>query len=184
MFRVAAAWIVALLALLGVFGCKGWGEGGGTPIEAGVARTEASEAGLRIERGREWYTEYCVACHGVGGRGDGSPSVELQRQPADLTRIAQRSNGAFDAPSVAAFIDGRYRVSGDGPRDMPVSGDGPRDMPVSGDRPRDMPVWGRRFDDRNESLLRDETRLAPGAILLIVEYLASIQVQPESDSRR
>jgi mono/diheme cytochrome c family protein len=164
MFRLAAAWIVALLAPLAVLGCEGWGEGGAALIETDDARAEVPEAGLRIERGHEWYTEYCGACHGATGHGNGLASSELEKPPADLTRIALRNSGAFDAPSVAAFIDGRYRQSEDGPRDMPV--------------------WGRRFDDRNESLLRDETRLAPGAILLIVEYLDSIQVEPEGRSGR
>jgi hypothetical protein len=39
----------------------------------------------------------------------------------------------------------------------------------------DMPVWGRRFDDRMQGSLADETKLAPGDIYLVVEYLRSIQ---------
>lgn len=98
---------------------------------------------------------YCGSCHGASARGDGPVASALTPRPADLTRIASRNHGVFDAAEVARFIDGRARVDAHGSSDMPV--------------------WGRRFDDRVEHLVADETRLAPGTIYLVVEYLRSIQ---------
>jgi hypothetical protein len=40
----------------------------------------------------------------------------------DITRIAARSGGRFDAARVVAVIDGRRDVAAHGPRKMPVSG--------------------------------------------------------------
>ena len=101
------------------------------------------------------FRRYCASCHGLSAEGDGSVAATLRKPPADLTRIAARRGGAFDAPAVAAFIDGRERVASHGPADMPV--------------------WGRRFDDRMQESLADETKLAPGDIYLVVEYLRSLQ---------
>lgn len=112
------------------------------------------------EAGRGWYVTYCAACHGADGRGEGPVAGALARDPSDLTRLAERNAGVFDGGSVAAFIDGR------------------RPLDVHGSR--EMPVWGRRFDDRG-STIAEETRLGPGAILLIVEHLRTIQVTDPLD---
>ena len=109
----------------------------------------------QAERGAEIFRGYCGSCHGVTAQGDGPVAPTLKTPPADLTRIAERRDGVFEAPAVAAFIDGRERLDVHGASDMPV--------------------WGRRFDDRVSGGLADETRLAPGSIYLIVEYLRSIQ---------
>lgn len=127
--------------------------------ETGGSRASPSTPESRAAAGRAWFQSYCVSCHGAGGTGDGPVAPALATAPADLTRLAQQSGGAFDAARVAAFIDGRERVASHGPSDMPV--------------------WGRRLDDRLFEDLSDETRLGPGAIFLIVEYLRSIQVSPD-----
>lgn len=108
----------------------------------------------RAAAGADVFRRYCASCHGVAAMGDGPVAASLRKPPADLTRIAARRGGSFDAPAIAAFIDGRERVAEHGAADMPI--------------------WGRRFDDRQESLA-DETKLAPGDIYLVVEYLRSIQ---------
>ena len=94
--------------------------------------------------------------HGRSATGDGPVASELRTPPADLTRIAERHGGIFLADEVAAFIDGRNRIAAHGSSEMPV--------------------WGRQFDDRLETGIAQETRLSPGSIFLIVEYLRSIQV--------
>ena len=100
---------------------------------------------------------YCASCHGIDATGNGPIAVHLDAPPADLTRLAHWNNGVFDKASVARFIDGRERLSVHGSPEMPA--------------------WGRRFDDRRQDGFRDETLLDPGSIYLIVEYLASIQVE-------
>lgn len=146
-----ATWLLSVLGL--ILCCSGgpWDDPGDSPSDV-----QAAETADRLERGQRLYTSYCTACHGKHARGDGLVAPALLKQPADLTRLALRNDGTWDAASVASFVDGRNRVPAHGSQEMPV--------------------WGRRFDDRNENILDDETRLAPGSILLIVEYLGSLQV--------
>ncbi len=68
------------------------------------------------------YKQYCESCHGSTGKGDGPVAASLQRPPADLTTLAQRSGGQFDEAAVMAVIDGRRAVAAHGSRDMPVWG--------------------------------------------------------------
>ena len=75
--------------------------------------------------------------------------------PADLTRIAARNGGRFDAHSVAAYIDGRNRVGAHGSSEMPV--------------------WGRPLPDRFGRPETYEPLLTPDVIRLLTEYLRSIQ---------
>jgi mono/diheme cytochrome c family protein len=113
------------------------------------------EQAARIAAGQRLFHSYCAACHGERALGDGPVAPSLRMRPADLTRIAQRRGGNFDAAETAAYIDGRIEVSAHGEREMPV--------------------WGRIYDDRNERILDDETLLSPGMIFDVVEYLRSIQ---------
>jgi mono/diheme cytochrome c family protein len=137
---------IALLSLLvGLFGCRS---------DPGSVAS-VSYSGSLPESGYEWFRTYCGACHGTSGRGDGPAAEELRTPPTDLSRIAARSNGWFDATWVARYIDGR--------------------APLAVHGTREMPIWGRRFDDRTGEALVEETRLGPGPIFLIVEYLRSIQ---------
>lgn len=51
-----------------------------------------------IEQGRSFYVEFCEACHGRGGRGDGEQGVVLNPPPTDLTRLAEElSDGVIAA---------------------------------------------------------------------------------------
>jgi mono/diheme cytochrome c family protein len=111
-------------------------------------------AATAAERGRRSFELYCSDCHGATARGDGPLALAAEPPAPDLTSIAVRRR-AFEASSVAAFIDGRIDVQRHGPRDMPV--------------------WGRKFDDRLEGGLVQETRLSPQAILEIVAYLETLQ---------
>jgi mono/diheme cytochrome c family protein len=121
----------------------------------GADTAPPSSTESRAAMGHERFLAYCAACHGAGALGDGPVAASLVQRPADLTRISERAGGVFDAPAVAGFIDGRSRIAAHGPSDMPV--------------------WGRRFDDRTSTAVSDETRLDPGTIYLIVEYLRTIQ---------
>lgn len=113
------------------------------------------EQAARVAAGERLFGGYCSSCHGTDARGNGPVAPALRTRPADLTRIAERAGGTFDAAKVAAFIDGRTRIEAHGERDMPV--------------------WGRLFDDRNQNIMTDETLLSPGMIFDIVEYLRTIQ---------
>jgi len=78
---------------------------------------------VRLQSGRAQYELYCSGCHGEDGRGHGPLAAGLATAPADLTQIAARSGGTFDAPEIATFIDGRKAVAAHGPRLMPIWGE-------------------------------------------------------------
>jgi mono/diheme cytochrome c family protein len=83
--------------------------------------------------GQEMYKDYCAACHGATGKGDG-PAVEfLKAPPADLTMMAERNNGKFPV----AHFDAVFRF-------------GTEAHPHG---TTDMPIWGPLFSTRNKDLM-------------------------------
>lgn len=104
--------------------------------------------------GGEMFQQYCAACHGTSGEGDGPVASALKKLPADLTTIAARRDGKFPESDIARWIDGRFDVVAHGSREMPV--------------------WGRKFADHiAEGVDTDE--VVRGRVLTIVEYLKTIQ---------
>lgn len=79
---------------------------------------EASPAG----NGKAMFGQYCAACHGLEGRGDGPAATALVKRPADLTQLARKNNGKFPELQVMNFITGGEVVAAHGTRDMPVWG--------------------------------------------------------------
>jgi mono/diheme cytochrome c family protein len=75
------------------------------------------------------FREYCAACHGVSGRGDGPAAAALKAVPADLTRLSARNGGKFPDTRVRRYIEGLDEISAHGSRDMPVWGKALRGMP-------------------------------------------------------
>lgn len=133
-------------------------------LACSCARTEGEpddwrakeEEAARVSSGQRLFAAYCSSCHGAQAQGNGPVAAALRTPPADLTRIAARAGGTFDAAQVAAFIDGRTRIEAHGQREMPV--------------------WGRLYDDRNQNIMSDETLLSPGMTFNIVEFLRAAQV--------
>jgi hypothetical protein len=77
------------------------------------------------DQGQQNFLVNCAQCHGADAKGDGPRSAELHIKPADLTLLAKKNNGVFDAGAIYQVIDGRE----------------------SGSRPHlsvDMPIWGCR----------------------------------------
>jgi mono/diheme cytochrome c family protein len=107
------------------------------------------------DMGSEYFVRWCASCHGEDARGTGPAAGALKVRPADLTRIAARRGGEFPAGEIARKIDGRFEIAAHGTREMPI--------------------WGQRFGETvpepgvSESIVR-------GRILVLVEYLKSIQV--------
>jgi mono/diheme cytochrome c family protein len=116
---------------------------------------QTAEAPLMGETGDELFKTYCASCHGRSAKGDGPIAEHLRSRPPDLTLIARRAGGKFDADRVHRIIDGRN--------------------PVSGHGGADMPVWGDAFKRSG----RGGTEEAVSArIREIVEHLRSLQVLP------
>jgi mono/diheme cytochrome c family protein len=86
----------------------------------GLAACQGDKAADRadVPSGAEDFANYCAGCHGAGGKGDGPAAAGLAKKPADLTKIAARSGGAFQATQVMAQIWG-YQDARDGGRVMP-----------------------------------------------------------------
>jgi mono/diheme cytochrome c family protein len=121
----------------------------------------AEEAG-DVSRGAVSYRVYCSTCHGRAARGDGKLAEALRQRPADLTRLAARNGGTFDAEKVQQLIDGRETV------------------PAHGDS--DMPVWGLSFrqganlETGGETMSEEDVR---ARLRDLVAYLATLQVKDE-----
>ncbi len=106
--------------------------------------------------GKMAYARYCSSCHGVGGKGDGPLAGMLATKPTDLTQIAKNAGGDYPMMKVAQSIDGT--------------------TPIRGHGDIDMPVWGERFRAEATAPLTRHAE-ARGKVLLIAEYIRSIQVK-------
>ncbi len=88
--------IIALAAVMGLVGC----------VEANKPAAQTSGAGD--------YADYCAACHGATGKGDGAAAAGLGKKPADLSLLAKRNSGAFPTTRVMAQIWGYSGKKGGG----------------------------------------------------------------------
>ncbi|GIW44086.1 MAG: hypothetical protein KatS3mg077_1368 [Candidatus Binatia bacterium] len=119
-----------------------------------VGAASVAPAKEPIPPARQAYLRYCSACHGETGKGDGVVSHLMNPRPSDLTQLAKKNKGEFPFMRVIRIIDGRetLRAHGD----------------------PDMPVWGEIFASEVPGAINKEARIR-GKVLLITEYLASIQ---------
>ena len=74
--------------------------------EAGARKKNLKKepASSESESGAQLYKNYCAACHGVEGKGDGQVARFLKGPPADLSTLAQRNNGKYPADRVVATL--------------------------------------------------------------------------------
>jgi mono/diheme cytochrome c family protein len=100
------------------------------------------------------FTQYCGACHGPNGKGDGVMSGFLKMKPADLTQIAKKNGGTFPVNKTIQFIDGTKDVRAHGNPDMPV--------------------WGEVFKAQTKDSPTQQAEIR-GKILMITNYIGSIQ---------
>ena len=102
--------------------------------------------------GKDNFDAYCAVCHGRDAKGNGPAAPAMKAAVPDLTTIARRHGGRFDAPAV------EYVIRGTGKMATPAHG------------VEEMPIWGYVFDptltDRGATTLR---------INNLVKYLESIQ---------
>ncbi len=95
----------------------------GTLANSVAAAPAAQSEGISLALGKRDFRNYCAACHGVDGVGDGTLAEFLTLSIPDLTKLTKRNAGSFPADKVMQMIDGRADVRIHGPRDMPVWGD-------------------------------------------------------------
>ncbi len=126
----------------------------------GAAQFEA--VSLVDYSGEEIFLNYCSACHGESGRGDGPVARSLATAVPDLTAISRRY-GEFPAMRIADTIDGRgARVDAHGTRTMPV--------------------WGYEFwvEEGGDVVAQGEMK---EVIAKLVDYIRSIQDEPRAQNR-
>ncbi len=97
--------------------------GAGQAVAAGATGTPLLSEGISLELGRRDYVNYCAACHGPDGKGDGTLGEFLTLAVPDLTKLSKLNAGMFPEERVQQVIDGRVDVKVHGMRDMPVWGD-------------------------------------------------------------
>ena len=98
------------------------------------------------------FRNYCAACHGPGGRGNGPVSKALKRKVPDLTKLSRRNGGAFPAIHVRTTI-----MSGSD--DL---------LPAHGSK--QMPIWGPIFHD-----IEFDQDLGNVRLENVTKYLESMQ---------
>ncbi|PTX55405.1 cytochrome c [Litoreibacter ponti] len=74
-----------------------------------------------IEAGAEYFSQYCVACHGTEARGDGPMAQVMIIRPTDLTILAGENDGVFPRAWAIRRIDGTDPLVSHG-SPMPVYG--------------------------------------------------------------
>ncbi len=72
--------------------------------------------------GTQMYKDYCAACHGQEGKGDGPAVQFLKTPPPDLQTLAQRNNGTFPSYKVTEVLLFGPGSRAHGSPEMPVWG--------------------------------------------------------------
>ncbi len=98
------------------------------------------------------FREYCAACHGQDGKGNGPAAAAMKSQPSNLTVLSRDNGGKFPALKVKQSITGDSMSMAHGTNDMPV--------------------WGDLFRSMNSDRAVAAIRVAN-----LTDYIASIQEQ-------
>ncbi|HVO88162.1 MAG TPA: cytochrome c [Casimicrobiaceae bacterium] len=128
----------------------------GTLVAAGAAT-----AAEKVDVGKSEYDVSCAVCHGISGDGNGPYKPSLAKAPSNLTRLAKNNAGTFPFEHVYQVIDGRIRVEGHGPSDMPIWGD--RYTVRAAEHYVDVPYEPERF--------------VRARILAVTEYVSRLQAK-------
>lgn len=72
--------------------------------------------------GAKLYREFCAACHGRDGKGDGPAGPALKTVPTDLTYLARNHGGKFPADHVMNVLSNESDYLAHGSSDMPIWG--------------------------------------------------------------
>jgi mono/diheme cytochrome c family protein len=132
----------------------------GTVLTLAVASALAvpAAAAAQTTAGEIEYQQACAACHGAAGQGDGPVADYMNVPVPDLTKIAERRNGASPYQELMQMIDGRNAERQPGPHGT------------------SMPVWGDRFMLDSGSAYPVENEINTlGRISSLVDYLYSLQ---------
>ena len=129
-------------------------------VAEGTVGAPLVSEGISLELGHRDYLNYCAACHGADGKGDGTLGQFLTLAVPDLTKLSKLNAGKFPEERVMDVIDGRADVKVHGMRDMPVWGDWFNREAASADTSKEA----------RELIVNDR-------IASLINYLKSIQVK-------
>lgn len=81
-------------------------------IGQGIGRSQTKDPILKLvaisysqpDSGKQMYQDYCAACHGMNGKGNGPAAQFLKTPPPDLTTIGNRYAGKSVATKVSAVL--------------------------------------------------------------------------------
>jgi mono/diheme cytochrome c family protein len=104
-----------------------------------------------VPSGKAMYKQYCAACHGSDGKGEGPAAFTLKTPPPDLTTLAARNMGTFPREYVENIL--RF---------------GPG---LTAHGSSDMPTWGSIF----QMIDKNNERAVQRRIKNLTDYLASLQ---------
>jgi mono/diheme cytochrome c family protein len=82
----------------------------------------ADQDALMPVSGEKIFRNYCAACHGANGTGDGPAAPALKIKLPDLTTISRRNGATFPTTHVQNVIAGDDVVAAHGSREMPIWG--------------------------------------------------------------
>jgi mono/diheme cytochrome c family protein len=129
-------------------------------VGAGLAGSVLFTANVVHADPTEWakadYVNYCAACHGADGTGNGPMQDQLKGKPTDLTVLAKDKGGNFPYLTVYRTIDGTW---------------GEGILRAHGSN--EMPIWGDVF--RREAIGRNSYMETKGRIMAIIQYIESLQ---------
>jgi mono/diheme cytochrome c family protein len=127
----------------------GVGLAGSVALAAGTANAQ--------DRAEADYINYCAACHGVDGTGNGPMASAMKTKPTDLTLLAKNSSGTFPYVKLVRIIDGSLETGS-----------------LRSHSSHEMPVWGNVF--RRDASTDDNSYVAAQArIMNIVTYISAKQ---------
>jgi mono/diheme cytochrome c family protein len=84
-------------------------------------RTQDQSAMIPLD-GARIFRNYCAACHGSNGNGNGPVAPALKTKVPQLTTLARRNHGTFPAARVRSIIAGDEVRAAHGSHEMPVWG--------------------------------------------------------------
>ncbi len=105
------------------------------------------------------YRQYCSACHGNSGKGDGPAAAAFKAPVADLTTLTQRNRGKFPYGQFDAVMRFGAKAASHGARSD------------SAHSPENMPIWEPLF----ASLPNEREGTIHQRISNLAHYVATMQ---------
>lgn len=104
--------------------------------------------------GAQLFGDYCAACHGASGKGDGDMANVLTVKAPNLTLLEKNNDGFFPMLRVIHTIDGRTGLRS---------------------HASVMPLFGETFSEDTGDVGYAEVLVTRGRVLSLAMYLESIQ---------